>query len=63
MRTTYSTEPIRVKQIDTETGEVIEIYPSIISAARDNFIAAKTVRRALKGNGYVPTKQLKFELA
>ena len=54
----------RVKQLDYDTGEVIEEYESINLAAKDNFIASKTLRNALNNRrGLIKSKNLRFEYA
>ena len=40
---------IPVRQIDSQTGEVINWYKSISAAARDNFIHKETIRLAIIG--------------
>ena len=56
------TDAVRIKQLDVETDEVIEIYSSISQAAWDNFTTPKTIRNALRNGGYVKTRPLKFEV-
>lgn len=58
---THSKKAIKIKQLDVDTGEEIAVYNSINDAAYDNFISHKTIRNALRNNGYVRTKPLRFE--
>lgn len=52
----------KVKQLDYETGELIETYNNMEDAASDNFISVKALRKALsKRSGYMPVAKLRFE--
>jgi len=56
----------KVEQIDLETGEVIEVYPSSTKAAEDNWMVASVFNKKLReGNGEVifNDKQLMFRRA
>lgn len=53
----------RVRQIDIETNEEIEIYGSISEAAEDNWMTYTTLSDALRNkNGILKIRKLKFEL-
>ena len=52
----------KVRQLDYDTGELIEVYNSAEAAADDNFIVPKALREALRlRNGYIHSKKLRFE--
>lgn len=52
----------KVRQLDYETGEVVETYNNMEEAALDNFISLKALRKALsKREGYMPVAKLRFE--
>lgn len=63
MEDRHNTKAVQIRQLDAETGEIIEVYPTIRDAAWDNFISCKTIRKALGNGGYVKTKPLRFEVA
>lgn len=51
-----------VRQLDYETGEVIEIYNNMEEAALDNFISLEALKKALsKRDGCMPIVKLRFE--
>ncbi len=52
----------KVRQLDYETGELIETYNNMEEAASDNFISLKALRKALsKRDGHMPAAKLRFE--
>ena len=52
----------KVRQLDYDTGEEIEVYNSAEAAAHDNFVDPKRIREALRmQNGCIHSKQLRFE--
>ncbi len=51
-----------VRQLDYDTGEVIGIYSSLQEAADDNSIEPVSIRSALKKDGRLKVKKLRFEL-
>lgn len=52
----------RVRQIDIETNEEIEIYDSVTEAAEDNWMTYTTLSDALRNkNGILKIRKLKFE--
>ena len=54
----------KVRQLDYFTDELIEEYPSLESAAEDNFITRKAIQYALARNeGRVNKILAKFEYA
>ena len=55
-------KPIRVRQVDYETNEVIEEYDTIEAAAYDNYIDRKMLTFAVLHNqGKIDRLGLKFE--
>ncbi len=51
-----------IRQLDYETGELIETYNNMEEAASDNFISVKALRKALsKRDGYMTVAKLRFE--
>ena len=54
----------KIRQLDIDTNEEIEVYKSITEAAYDNFIDFNQLYKALKhSNGEIKSKELKFEYA
>ena len=52
----------KIRQLDIDTGEEIEVYPTLKAAAYDNYTNEKEIRRALeKSNGVMQRKQIRFE--
>lgn len=52
----------KIRQLDYETGEVVDTYNNMEDAASDNFISVKALRKALsKRQGYMPVAKLRFE--
>lgn len=54
----------RIRQLDIDTDEAIDLYRSIREAAKDNFITQELLKDALENTeGIIVEKQLKFEYA
>lgn len=54
----------RVRQLDYDTGELIEEYASISDAAEDNWLTFDALSSALIAkNGLMPRRKLRFEYA
>lgn len=54
----------KIRQLDIDTNEEIEVYKSITEAAYDNFIDFNQLQKALKrSNGEIKNRGLKFEYA
>ena len=54
----------KIRQLDIDTNEEIEVYKSITEAAYDNFIDFNQLYKALKhSSGEIKSKELKFEYA
>jgi hypothetical protein len=52
----------RIRQLDYDTGELIEIYENIETAALDNWVSFKALENAMKcRNGYMTASKLRFE--
>lgn len=52
----------RIRQLDYDTGELIEIYENIETAAFDNWVSFKALEKAMKcRNGYMTASKLRFE--
>lgn len=52
----------KVRQLDYETGELIEEYSSITEAAEDNWLTYDALSSVLNAkNGLMPIKKLRFE--
>ena len=52
----------KIRQLDYDTGEVIDTYDCIADAAYDNYVNRKAVSKALqRRNGLLPSKKLRFE--
>lgn len=54
----------KVRQLDYDTGEEIEVYNSITEAAWDNYVGYETLAEALRKKcGILSEKKLRFEYA
>ena len=52
----------KIRQLDIDTNEEIEVYDSITEAANDNFMSFSQLYKALKDtNGELKNRGLKFE--
>ena len=52
----------KVRQLDIDTNEEIEIYESVTEAANDNFMSYSHLYAALRDlNGEIRNRELKFE--
>lgn len=52
----------KVRQLDYETGEVIEVYETITEAARDNWMEYNVLSEVLRTqNGIMRKRCLRFE--
>lgn len=52
----------KIRQLDYETGEEVEVYNSITEAAEDNWMRIDVLSEALrKKNGVLKEKKLRFE--
>ena len=52
----------KIRQLDYDTGELIDTYDNIETAATDNWVSPKALEEAMKyRNGYMTVAKLRFE--
>ena len=52
----------KIRQLDYDTGELIDTYDNIENAAIDNWVSLKALEKAMKyRNGYMTVAKLRFE--
>ncbi|MHC1749441.1 MAG: hypothetical protein AB9856_14310 [Cellulosilyticaceae bacterium] len=61
-KTMIAKRGLKVRQLDYDTGEIIDTYDYLGEAAEDNYINRKAISIALKYNGgFLHSKKLRFE--